>query len=241
MYDLNDFSITDLTLCGREVRKLGASTTSMEEVAVKVVSFFHDYLRDGVDGPRAVALVRFFKTHDAGELAPELQDFAAARLPEGILAPETKCLTLLATRGEREEWCDRFASTEHRAIPLPSEEVVQQFPMISNLALQIGLELSSLVEPDPSCLRDLDETTYDVFCVPDARGSEFIPAQEDFVVPNGIRSVLGFGGVLPSGSLFAVVIFLRIPVSAEAAECFKSLALSVKMAILPHDQRVIFK
>jgi len=241
VYDLNAFSIADMTTCGREVRELGVSTTSLEEVAEKVVSFLHEHLRDGIDGPRASALVRFFKTHDAGELTPELQDFAAARLAEGSLAPETKCLTLIATRGEREEWCDRLASTGHRAIPLPSEEVVQQFPMISNLAQQIGLELSSLVEPDPSCLQDLDERTYDIFCVPDARGSELIPDQEDFVVPNGIRSVLGFGGVLPSGNLFAVIAFFRTPISVETAACFKPLALSVKMAILPHDQRAIFK
>ena len=45
--------------------------------------------------------------------------------------------------------------------------------------------------------------------MPEAAGSPYIPAQEDFVQPVGIRSVLGFGGMLPGGDIFVVILFSR--------------------------------
>ncbi len=60
------------------------------------------------------------------------------------------------------------------------------------------------------------------------------------MVPFGVRSVLGFGGVLPRGELFAVIVFARIPLPPETAEMFKPLALSVKLAILPFANGPLF-
>ncbi len=42
---------------------------------------------------------------------------------------------------------------------------------------QFGLEMSLLISPDPSCLTDLEQTTYNVFCVPETPGSPYVPAQ----------------------------------------------------------------
>ena len=71
--------------------------------------------------------------------------------------------------------------------------------------------------------------------MPEAKGSPFVPAQEEFVIPFGIESVLGFGGVLPSKELFTVILFSKQKISRETAELFKSLALSLKLALLPFD------
>ena len=46
----------------------------------------------------------------------------------------------------------------------------------------------------------------------------------EFVIPFGIRSVLGFGGMLPSGNVFAVILFAQIHVPRDIAEFFKTLA-----------------
>ena len=62
----------------------------------------------------------------------------------------------------------------------------------------------------------------------------------EFVVPFGIKSVLGFGGVLPPGDLFAVIMFSRVPVPRETADLFRNLALSVKLAILPFSRGPVF-
>lgn len=144
--------------------------------------------------------------------------------------PKTKCLTLLGTVGDLPEWNGRDASRRHRAIPLPSNDVVEQIPMIAQMVRQFGIEISSLLETQPEIINDLDQKTYNVFFVPDAHISPFIPAQAEFVIPHGVKSALGFGGVLPSGNLFAVIMFTRVPIPLETAQMFRTIALNVKMS-----------
>jgi len=63
-------------------------------------------------------------------------------------------LTLLATVGEQAEWNVRDQSIGHQAIPLPSEEIVARAPMISQLIRQLGLEIYTIIRPEPSILID---------------------------------------------------------------------------------------
>jgi len=108
------------------------------------------------------------------------------------------------------------------------------------LVQQLGLTVNTILRPDPGIVVDLAQTTYNVFYVPQAIGSEYVPAQKEFVVPFSVRSVLGFGGMLPSGNLFAVIMFCRVPIPHEVAHMFGTLALSVKVAVLPFDDRAVF-
>jgi hypothetical protein len=71
------------------------------------------------------------------------------------------------------------------------------------------------------------------------QATEYIPAQE-FGVPYCVRSVVGFGGFLPPGELFAVVLFSRVPVSRDTAALFRALALRVRLAFLPFSITRIF-
>ena len=86
----------------------------------------------------------------------------------------------------------------------------------------------------------MEQKTYNTFYVPDAVGSPYIPAQEDFVIRHGIQSVLGFGGILMSGALFAIVLFSKTRIPRETAENFKTLAPNVKQAVLPFVGGTIF-
>jgi len=237
-YDMATFTIREMTYCGRRMRGLGEGAVSMEEVACRVVRHLHDSLVDGEGGPRACCLVRFFKTHPFGGLDGHLQRFALGLMGGGAPSPEMKCLTLLGTAGDEPEWNRRCASRAHQAIPLPSEAAVQNIPMLRNVLAQLGLAVSAVVRPDPALVLDLEPRTYNVFLVPDALGSKYIPAQEGFVVPHRVRSVLGFGGMLPSADVFMVILFLRIPISRETADLFKHLSLSVKLALLPFEGAV---
>ncbi len=58
-------------------------------------------------------------------------------------------------------------------------------------------------------------------------------AQKDFVIPHGVHSVLGFGGVLATGDLFAVILFATVHIPRQTADLAKLLAASVKRAIEP--------
>jgi len=232
-YDLAEFTLRDVTRCGQALRRMGAGASSMEETANRIVRHLRDNLIDGRTGLPASSLVRFFKTHPYQRLDDELQGFARGLCGDGHESPDMKCLVLLATAGEAPEWNSRKNSTGHRAIPLPSEEAVHQIPMIRSLIEQLGLSVGSVIRPDPKILLDLSQKTYGVFHVPEALDSPHIPAQREFVIHRGIRSVLGFGGLFPSGEMFAVIMFLKIPISNELAGLFKPLALNVKIAALP--------
>jgi hypothetical protein len=236
MHRLDQFSIDDLIGCRDAFREAGERAASMEEAGDGIVRYLHDCLIDE-ESARATALVRLYKTHRYGQLPVELQAFARRSDPPG-LTDETRCLTLLATAGEEREWNLPQLSHGHRTIPLVSEEVVERSPMIVSLILQLGLDVASVVHPEERDPLGLHHRDYDVFFVPDARGSEMVPAQTGFVIPYGIRSVVGSGGVLPTGDLFALIVFTRLLLRAETAELFRTLALSVKATIVPFTFKV---
>lgn len=238
MLDLSAFPPSQMVACGGTLRRLGTGAGSMEEAAGRIVGYLYENLGTPT-GERACALVRFYKTHPYGELDTELSEFAATVLGERELLPSTRCLVLLATVGERPEWHSRHRSSGHRAIPLASPQVVASAPMIAQLLEQFGLDVDAVIRPDPSVLIDAEQRTYNVFYVPEAVGSPYVPAQADFVLPYGIRSVLGFGGVFPTGDLLTVILFSKIAIPREVANRFKTLALAVKLATLPFlDDRV---
>jgi hypothetical protein len=153
------------------------------------------------------------------------------------VADDVRCLTLLGTAGDDHAWNDRRNSRDHQAIALPSAQVVEQLPMVAQLITQLGLELTSVVRPDPTEARELSQRTYDVFHVADAPASPYVPAK-DFVAANGIRSALGFGGMLYTGDFYAVVLFSKVAVDAAAAQMLKILALPVRVPLLAHLRRV---
>jgi len=228
---IESFEVDDVRAFGDRIRSLGTGAGSMEDAAQRVAQFLYDELRDH-DGERACALVRVYKTHPFGELPQPVQDFVGEPLD-----PEVRCLTLLGTVGDRPAWNDRRRSEGHQAIPLTSEHVVEQLPMVQQLIVQLGLEVTTVVRPDPEQARELSQRTYDVFHVADADESPYVPAK-DFVRANGIRSALGFGGMLYSGDFYAVVMFSRVPVSADTAQLLKILALPVRVPLLAHLRNV---
>ena len=239
MYDLTDFDLRDMAECAAALRKVGNGADNLFAVANDTVRFIYDNFRQS-DGTTSCALVRFFKTHRYGQLPGELQEFASGILGTPSASPDMLCLTLLATAGDQSNWNSIEASQGHRAIPLGSEQMLKQSPMIFQLVQQFGIDASAVVRPNPELMVDIEQTTFNVFHVAVAKGSPFVPAQEDFVIPYGIQSVLGFGGMLPTGELFAVILFGKVEIPRQTAEMFKTLALSVKVAILPYYNGELF-
>jgi hypothetical protein len=233
--DLKTFTLRDMTECGAALRRMG-NEGSMSAVAERVVRYFYDQLLEAGTGERQCVLVRFFRTQPYSQLSPELQRFAdglSAGVPN---LPATKCMVLLASAGLLAAWNDPLQSEGHLAIPLGSAEMVERLPMIASLIRQFGLEIPQALDPDPQFVLDLEQRLYNVFHVPEAVGSPVVPAQAEFVVRYGVRSVLGCGGMLPSGELFAVILFLRTRIPLATAHRFRTLALSIKLALLPFDE-----
>ena len=238
MYDIKSFGLKEMTECGTVLRNIGTGSKTMEEASGKIVRYFYDQFIDKESNKNACVLARLFKTHPYGELDEKLQNFVGGLSAGKSQAPDMKCLTLLATAGELPEWNLPEKSNGHQAIPLMSEQFVSAVPMISNLIQQLGLEIKQVVKPDSKLLLDISKKKYNVFYVPNALGSPYIPSQEKFVIPFKVKSVVGFGGVLPSGNLFATILFTRVLLAQETADLFKTLALNVKLALLPLEGQV---
>lgn len=240
-FDLTRFDLAAQLRCGRGLRSAIIGALSMEAAAQRVCRYLFEELRSP-DGQRACALVRCYKTHPLSELPNDLQAVARRALAtEEAAGPETKCLTLLASSGEESAWNSRQRSRNHRVIPLASERMIERAPMIAQLFQQFGLELNHVLRPTSDVVRDLAGRKYGVFHVEQALGSPHIPAQDEFVVKHHVHSVVGFGGSLPSGDLFAVIFFSHVRVDADAAERFRSIALDLKGHFFSIDGKRTFE
>ena len=119
MYSLSEFSLADMTRCGAELRKMGENASSMEQVADTIVRSLYDHIVEKDTGARCLNLVRLFKTHPYEDWDPELKRFAVDTLGHEPEVTSTKCPTLLATAGVKDEWNFRLLSKTHKTIPLP--------------------------------------------------------------------------------------------------------------------------
>jgi hypothetical protein len=237
--NLASFDLPEMLRVGRGIRAAGRNAPSMEQAFERIARYlFAELQTDG--GEHACALVRCYKTHPFGKLQPSQQTFARKLLGDVRPFDAMQCLTLMATAGEERRWNDVRRSKGHRAIPLPAPEIVAQAPMIAQLISQFGLDLADVVSPANQVVRDTEGRSYGVFHVEHAVGSPFIPAQDDFVLKYGIKSVVGCGGHLRSGDLFAVILFSKVPIDAAAADRFRTLALDVKATLFPYDETRVF-
>jgi hypothetical protein len=171
----------------------------------------------------ACVLVRCFQTTSYARMPLSYRD-AADKLLEAVpTTPDMRCLSLLATRGIKTIWNDVVTSVGHQAIPLPSVEVVRKAPMIARLLEQFDMPIEQVV------------------AIPDAVGSPYIPAQDSFVKAYGVRSVVGIGGLLPDGELFALVLFTRVPISTEVAERFQALIPALNELLMSYSPKATFQ
>ena len=238
MYNLTAFNLKDMTTLGAALRQMGTGATSMEEAANKTVRYLYENLGNGTGKPTS-SLVRFFITYPYQKLETELQQHVQQVLGMHPADPELPCQTLLATVGEEPDWKDRQSSAYYRALPL-TEEIVRDHPIFAQASDVFDIVMKRPVKSDPELLAGLEQKTYNVFYMPDAAGNAHLPDQDDFVMPNGTRSLLGFYALLPSGNIFTVIVFSRTIIPRETTEFFKTLALNVKISILPFDDVAVF-
>ena len=128
------------------------------------------------------------------------------------------------------------------SVGAPSQDVamVESAPVLAGLIVQMGLEARHVVRPLDDPLLYTSQPGFNVFHVENAAGSGYLPAQQTFVAPYGIRKVVGMGCLMPNGELFAVILFSCIHIPREVATLFRTLALSVKLAFLPFAPNRVF-
>ncbi len=231
MYNLSRMTLGDMALASAALRRTGEGARSMESVAQRIAALLFDKLQDEeVKGPGCV-LVRVYTTQRLSKLPQSLRDYATTLLPSGE-STQVRCLVLLGTAGVEAAWMSRHDSKGHRAIPLPSVEAIARLPMVSKLVADLGVDAGTLVGGSPPQTAEATGRTSNVFYVPSAKQSQHIPAQ-DFVERYGVESVLGCGGLLPDGELFALIMFSRVAIGRDTIDSFKPLAMAAKLALMP--------
>lgn len=249
MFDLADFSVTDMVVCAGELRAATASATTMEEASSLVVEWLRSAFTDPKTGRSAFALARMFHTVTWDRLTPELRSYVATRDPGAAASDDgLPYLTLLATAGDHPHWTDRRNSRDHQAIPLSASDIVRRAP----LALALLDRLLGL-EPDPDGMSDGTtralQDRFDMFHVPEALGSPFVPTPE-FVRDYQIRSAIALGAVLSSGqandpgahstSLYTVLLYSRVRIPSITASHFRTLAAAIRLALTPYLAAPLF-
>ncbi len=237
MYDLLNFTVADMVTFSKKLRNVGDNAESMEEVSGKIVRHIYENIFTN-EKERPLALVRLFVSIPIGELPSNLQVFAENILGHKAISPKMKCLTLMGTTGAHKAWNMCNTSLGHQAIPLESEAIVNSFPMVSGLITQFGMRINKILKPDLSSMMYDNLKTYNIFHVLEAKNSPLFPAQQEFIIPEKIRSVIAFGGLLPSGNLFTVIAFSRVVIPRKVVDMFRPLTLSIKAAILPYENKI---
>ncbi len=240
MYNLKNFAKEDVFESAIALRNMDNESANTEETANKIVKYIYSKFTFPDTEESACALVRFFKTHPYQLLEDDVQKAAQALIGREDIPAATQCLTLLGTAGDRPEWNFRQGSNGHQAIPLIDGDFVRGIPMIFQLIRQFGLDVSTVLEGSPTMITQSACRGFNVFYVPEALDSPYIPAQSDFVAPHKVQSVLGFGGLLATGDLFAVILFSKVFIPLETAKQFKWLSAYVRLAAEKFDREKTF-
>ena len=224
--DLTRLELGDVARMAGVIRNLSDGQDSLQAFAEKTCRYLATHLR-GENSDRQTVLVRFYSTLAFSDL-PVKDQVHAQRSTSVELADDTTCMTLLATVGKKASWNDRNASLGGRVIPLIDESQVVRHPLLAMVLEQTGLDMQTLLSRQEHLRPRSQRETYGHFHVPDPGGSPLIDSK-GFIDEHGVRTVLGFGGGLPTGGSFAIVLFTDAVVTPEHARLLGTLALSTSL------------
>ncbi len=239
MYNQTPFTLKNLAKCSLVLRQFARNSASMQETSQKITDYIYQHFYDSDRSQNSCVLVRLFKTHPYGELDDSLQASARSLMHNNFPPYEMKCWTLLASAG-KEPQCNYVDEAPNIVIPLVNEELVAQMPPISERILQLGLDIPTVLGIADEKMLKMEPKLLNIFYIPSAQNSQFIAEQNSLIIPYQLKSVLGIGGLLPSGSLFMVEILFNIEIPLNLAEKLNVLAVAVKTALLPFDGEVVF-
>jgi len=195
------------------LRQEAQKGNTLQESAQRLMEAFRAYFAD------SVVLARTYATIPQ-RLLPEkdrafLQSMAHAMGVLPLLGEDCMVLSLLGTSGVEAAWCDRYASREHLAVPLISQQSVAAIPMVAGLIEQLGRSADWYARTTAPSGKGPFAVFADSFFVHDAatsrdRSSRLIVPAQEFVRQWNLHSVMGVGGQFGAGGpILACVFFSR--------------------------------
>lgn len=132
--------------------------------------------------------------------------------------PTDVSLSLAGSYGDEPAWCHPDQSRQHKVVLLSS----QATPMMLEAFRQLGIQPQLGAQGEPA--QQIMSADLRRFYVPEALGSAFIPDQEQFVKPYGIRSVVGVGSQFVSGNAYMLIGFSKQFIDDQQSLNFTALA-----------------
>ncbi|MFP4268641.1 MAG: methyl-accepting chemotaxis protein [Spirochaetaceae bacterium] len=224
-FGINSFAVELST----HLKEQTVGARSLEEAAGQLTPYLYRKFGECTELPSLV-LVRIFTALPYDKLNPaDLRDMGS-RIPTDA----QRYLCLAGTTGREKEWNRREKSKNHRVIPLPdTAEELESIPMLAEMFKRMEVDYKKVLRPSESS--GAHNMVEGYMLVEEAEGSPFIPAQEEFVRPYGIKSELGYGGFLPSGAVYACFLFFTAPLSRHEADKLKVISAAIQQILLPFD------
>ncbi len=234
MISLNVAGGADLVKLALEIVRGCRAFGSHEEVSQYVARSLYQNL--GTPGEPECALVRIYRLTPVTHLPSELQAL--------VEEDERYVMALTGTYGAIENWCDRRKSANHKVIPIKKVAVQGLIPMFENIlinGMRVDIDRLYATGDVIASTAGIAGTLY----VPDvAQSPQHVPAQKEFVIPYGIKSQIGFGGVMAGGgesiSLYTLFIFTHVPVREDAAQAFFEMRPILGTALATRHGQTIF-
>lgn len=199
-----------------------SSLHTFDQAAQATVERIHQTFRTE-DGATIFALVRIFRFSRADQVPSAWQVSAQ---PTDVL------LSLAGSYGDEPAWCHPDQSQHHKVVPLSTHAT----PMMHEAFRQLGIQPQLGVPGEP--VQQIMSADLRRFYVPEALDSPFIPDQEQFVKPYGIRSVVGVGSQFVSGSAYMLIGFSKQFIDDQQSLNFTALAPYVATLLAIYDTKV---
>lgn len=233
--DPSALTLREATQCASRIIRFGTRATTVETVSQLLSEYLYDHFRVPETAAPALLLSRVFVTRPLDTLEPRLKIMAEGMAGTHELSRQARCFVLMGSCGQFYFWGHPRLSTRFGCVPLESPDFHTRMPMLSHLLDQLEIGSFSAQQHDGAFLLNDLERAFNVFHIEEALGHPFIPAQAEFVQRYGVKSVIGFGGRLPSGEAFAAVLFSAVHIPPAAANHFRVIALSAYLAFLNSD------
>jgi hypothetical protein len=203
---------------GRSLMRGCRALPSFEAASQYICRTIYDRIRTINDVP-LFALLRIYRLVRVDDLPAALRT---------LLDPGEKFgIALMGTYGKLSEWQDRSKSQGHRVIPINKVMIPTKIPMFERLLINdMEVDLKHLYSTG-DVLASLGRPSGGTFLIEDAVTSPQIPVKDEFVIPHQIKSLVGFGGLVPDvqsrSTLYMLIGFTQIPVTPEIAKDVYSL------------------
>lgn len=193
---------------------------NFEQVSQRIAEeVYHQFKQD--NNQPLFALVRVFRICRYEELIPELQ---------AIARPDQKFwMALMGTMGQESQWCSRHTSRGHQVVSAGHERT----PMLKAAFEQLGLKPGEITETNRAFFEGSTLSPY--FFVEHAQGSPHVPAQEAFVIPYQIQSIVGIGCAFISKASYLMIAFSKGKLDRKMAQTFAELSPYISTLLAAYD------